>query len=132
MPNSMRTYELVAFTRQTLELNEESDFSRIENRIRSIFTTIANYAYDAVIEPGDTGEIPGDDEEDIRCIIFDEYKKEGQPFQINRTNHGLLLVIEVFPSEIEYAREYGSSKLLDLLKAKGHYPYSDLNREPVV
>jgi hypothetical protein len=40
--------------------------------------------------------------------------------------------MEVFRSEMEYAMEYGSTLLLDKLKAAGHYPYSDLDRGPVV
>jgi hypothetical protein len=33
---------------------------------------------------------------------------------------------------MQYAMDNGGQKLIDLLKKKGHYPYSDMNREPVV
>jgi hypothetical protein len=42
-----------------------------------------------------------------------------------------VLCIEVFPSEMKHAMENGSASLLRKLKAAGHYPYSDLDREPV-
>jgi hypothetical protein len=42
-----------------------------------------------------------------------------------------LAVIEVFRSEMDYARKNGGAKLLHRLKAKGHYPHYDLDREPV-
>jgi hypothetical protein len=45
---------------------------------------------------------------------------------------GLLAIIEVFRSDMEYAQENGGAKLIKRLKSKGHYPYSDLDRDPVV
>jgi hypothetical protein len=33
---------------------------------------------------------------------------------------------------MEYAMNNGSTELFRLFKEKGHYPYSDLAREPVV
>src|SRR5438094_413151 len=44
---------------------------------------------------------------------------------------GLLAVIEVFRSEMDYVRKNGGAKLLQRLKAKDHYPHYDLDREPV-
>jgi hypothetical protein len=41
----------------------------------------------------------------------------------------LLLCIEVFRSEMEYAMKNGSEALFRLLKERGYYhPYSDLDR----
>ena len=33
---------------------------------------------------------------------------------------------------MDYARQNGSDELFKLLKEKGFYPYSDLDREPVI
>ena len=44
---------------------------------------------------------------------------------------GLLAIIEIFRSEMEFAREHGGEELLSQLKEHGHYPYSDLDRDPV-
>ena len=133
-PNRIGTYELIAFTKHTIEKDRDQDceFNKIERRICGIFTSIGNYSYQAKLEPGETCEIPGDKSEENICLIFDEHKKDGQPFEINEKNHGLLLIIEVFRSEMHYAMENGSKQLLDMLKEKEFYPYSDLDRKPVV
>ena len=45
---------------------------------------------------------------------------------------GLLAVIEVFRSEMLYAASTAAANCIELLKSKGHYPYSDLeDRSPV-
>jgi hypothetical protein len=134
VPNRTGTYELIAFTKHPIETTDgpSSPFNRIESRIRKIFTRIANHSYDTRLDPGDTCDIPPDDSDEGFCLVLDEFKSEGNEFVINGRKHGLLLVIEVFRSEMEYAMEKGSNRLLDLLKEKGHYPYSDLDREPVV
>lgn len=63
-----------------------------------------------------------------RCLIFDGYPSypDDEPAEF-----GLLAVIEVFRSEMEYARKNGGARLIKRLKAKGHYPYSDMDREAV-
>jgi hypothetical protein len=40
--------------------------------------------------------------------------------------------MEIFESEMSFARENSSSELFKKLKEKGFYPYSDMDREPVV
>ncbi len=47
-------------------------------------------------------------------------------------SHGLLLRLEVFPSEMRYAVENGSANLLARLKEEGYHPYSNLDRDSVV
>ena len=61
-----------------------------------------------------------------KCLIFDAY---GLP--VAGGGFGMLLVIEVFRSEMDFAREQGGEVLLQRLKDAGHYPYSDLEREAV-
>jgi hypothetical protein len=132
-PNNLGTYELVGFTRHQIDLNEQAStsFNQIDRRMCGIFTRIGNYSSDAVLKPGDTCEVPTDDEEN-RCIIFDHYNPNGIEFKIGDKTHHLLLCLEVFPKEMDYARENGSSRLLSILKEKNCYPYSDLDRQPVV
>ena len=76
-------------------------------------------------------EIP-DNEGPNKCIIFDDYKPDNKDFLIGDTKHGLLLAIEVFRDEMEYAMENGSQELLEKLKEKGYYSYSDLDRPSVI
>lgn len=130
-PNRLGTYELVAFTKEPYAANEVPvAFNLIERRICELFTTIANYSFDAVLNPGETCEVPTGDEEN-RCIIFDNYLPGNKTFNIGNRKHHLLLCIEIFRSEMNFARKKGSAALLSLLKQKGFYPYSDLDRIPV-
>jgi len=132
-PNELGTYEFVAFTKLPYDSSERrsTSFDLIERRICAIFTTIGNYSFQAVLKPGDTCEVPRDDE-DNWCVVFDLYQPEGKEFSIGERKHHLLLCMEIFRSEMEYAIAHGSNSLFEKLKEGGHYPYSDLNREAVV
>lgn len=134
-PNKIGTYELVAFTKikmpDTEEKSDSHPFNKIERRMCGILTTTGFYSYDAVLNPGETCEVPGKEGESNKCLILDQYSPAGRQFQIGDRRHCLLLCIEVFRSEMEYAMAHGSSVVLQKLKEKGHYPYSDLDREPV-
>ncbi|MHC4215723.1 MAG: suppressor of fused domain protein [Planctomycetota bacterium] len=143
--NKMGTYELVTCTRlamppvephevrkQKIKDGTLSDFDIIDSRMCGIMTTIGNYGFHAVIEPGETAELPGEDENEINYLVFDEFDRKGVPFIVEDRKHGLLLCIEVFRSELDYARKSGSAALLAKLKEAGFYPYSDLDRKAVV
>ena len=139
IPNRNGMYELIAFTKHKMNqhvgaFNQDTDnpFEKIERRMCGIFTSIGNYSFQAKLEPKDTCEIPGDDGEENICLVFDEYVREGTEFKINDKVYGLLVCIEVFRSEMEYAMEYRSEELFKRFKDKGYYPYSDLDRQPVV
>jgi hypothetical protein len=131
--NRIGTYELVAFTKLDYNDNEDepTDFNKIERRFCGIFTTIGNYSSQAILNPNETIEVPNETEDNY-CLILDNYKPESKVFKIGERNHHLLLCLEVFRSEMEFARKNGSEKLIQLLKEKGIYPYSDLDRNPVV
>lgn len=131
IPNRLGTYELVAFTKHEMDKTEGSPYSKVERRVCGIFTTIGHYSYEAKLNPGETCEIPRDDDENI-CLIFDEYKKDGVNFIINGKKHNLLLCMEIFRPEMQYAMEHGSAELFKKLKERGYYPYSDLNRDCVI
>ena len=131
-PNPFGTYELVAFTKLPYNSSDKEDtpFDLIERRFCGTFTSIGNYSTQAVLKPKDTCEVPRDDEEN-RYLIFDSYIPENKEFIIGNTKHHLLLCLEIFRSEMEFARQNGGAVLIDLLKQSGHYPYSDLDRQPV-
>lgn len=132
-PNRLGTYELVAFTKEPYNENEQTQtaFNLIERHLCRIFTRVGNYSFQAVLNPNETCEIPVDGKENI-CMIFDNYQPAGKEFRVGDRKHHLLLCLEVFRSEMEFARENGSITLIELLKEKGYYPYSDLDREAVV
>lgn len=132
--NSLGVYEMVAFTRLDIRGATDEDnnpFRIMQGRICSILTAAGRYSYGSIINPGDTCEIPGDEGEQGHCLIFDQYEKSGIVFEIDGKEHCLMLCMEIFKSEMEYAMQHGSAVVLDKLKQTGHYPYSDLKREPV-
>jgi hypothetical protein len=128
-----KTYELIAFTKEKYNEDKNSQFSKIERRICGIFTLIGNYSYEVSLNPKETCEIPGKEKnEETKCLIFDEYINKKRKFMIDNREHTLLICIEVFRSEMKYAMKNGTDKLIKKLKEKGHYPYSDLDRDPVI
>jgi hypothetical protein len=125
------TYELVMFTRHPLSLddsdNQSTPFGRAHHSINAILNCIAPYSAQAKLNPCETCEFPEDmDDVGGKCLIFDAYKSETE-----NADFGLLLIIEIHRSEMEYARENGGKALLAKLKKAGCYPYSDLDRPPV-
>jgi len=102
----------------------------IEQRLRSLFTSIGRFSEEAVLNSGDTAEVPVGEAEPNACILFSAF--EGPtPFRIGPRTHGLLLVTEVFPEEMALAREQGSAELIARLSRAGFFPRSDLDRESV-
>jgi|ERR1044071_173458 hypothetical protein len=135
-PNRIGTYELVAFTKLVMPAQEakpgEADpFNRMERRICGILSALGRYSYEAVLNPEETCEVPGEEGQPNKCLILDEYRKDEASFEIDGKKHCLLLCVEVFRSEMEYAMNQGSACVLEKLREKGCYPYSDLDREPV-
>ncbi|MDJ0851376.1 MAG: suppressor of fused domain protein [Myxococcota bacterium] len=130
LPSPIGTFELVAFTRASYPREGDSGsderFEAATNRLCSIFTSVGRYSFQACLKPGDTCEIPQDDGPNI-CLVFDDFGR----LSIEGREHGLLLCVELFRSEMEFAREQGSAALLERLRGAGHYPYSDLDRQPV-
>ncbi|MCL5273614.1 MAG: suppressor of fused domain protein [Chloroflexi bacterium] len=131
-PSTIGTYELIAFSRRKIIAEcDQAAFQQIERRICSIFTSVGRYSYHAMLQPYETMEVPADEHHQRRCLMIDQYQVPGVDFTIGGHKHGLLLLIEVFQGEMEYAMANGSRLVLDKLREKGYYPYSDLDREPV-
>lgn len=147
IPSSIGTYELVSCTKhkntgttkETLEERKKrieddriTHFEKIHHRMCETMTTLACYSFETMLNPKETCEVPVGDGKDIRCLIFDDFNSDVTAFKIEEKTHGLLLCIEVFRSEMEYAMEHGCEKILAKLKSANAYPYSDLDRDPVV
>jgi hypothetical protein len=132
-PNRLGTYELLAFTKHAYNDSEDTQtpFNLAERKACGILTAIGSFSQQAKLNPGETCEIPNDEGEENTCLVFDLYQPGAETFKIGNRQHHLLLCLQVFRSEMEFARENGSDKLLKLLKDAGHYPYSDLDRQPV-
>lgn len=127
----LEMYELVMFTRHPLSLDDAHDestpFGRAHHTINAILNCIAPYSQQATLNPHDTCEFPAEMETvGGRCLIFDAYDMDEE-----HAEFGLLAIIEIHRSEMEYAREHGGERLLAELRKAGYYPYSDLDRPPV-
>lgn len=130
--DEFRSYELVMFTKHALDMDAALDastpFGHVHASINAILNLIARYSVEATLNPNETCEFPADMAAiGGKCLIFDGYARQSDEFA---DNFGLLAIIEIFPSEMEYARTNGGAELLQRLKARGFYPYSDLDREP--
>lgn len=103
--------------------------------IQSMLNPIARYSSVAVLNPGETVEIPGDDEDEGARgnlhVVLDAFPDAIGEFRILGERCGLLLCIAIYKSECDFARAQSTAKLLERLKAAGVYPYSDLTRRPV-
>jgi hypothetical protein len=133
LPNRYGTYELVAFTKHDYNSSEDTQtpFNLIERKICGLFTSIGFFSRQAVLNPNETCEIPDGEGKENTCLIFDLYQPNNKEFKIGDRRHHLLLCLQVFRSEMEFSRANGSEELLKRLKTAGHYPYSDLDRQPI-
>ncbi|MBR4102891.1 MAG: suppressor of fused domain protein, partial [Thermoguttaceae bacterium] len=128
------------------EKSVESPEEKKRDDLHRVLTNLAFYVCSDGVEVNgyDTLEFPQDfDDKQLagRCFIFDELPAaapvpvptspdERSPLDGKR--FGVLLAIEVFREEMNWAREEGTKKLVERLQAAGAYPFSDLDREPVV
>ncbi|MEM9417451.1 MAG: suppressor of fused domain protein [Planctomycetota bacterium] len=127
-------YELVMFTKHALDLDAAKDdshpFGQAHSQLNRLLNAIARYAAQATLNPNETCEFPADFEHlGGKCLLFDGFT---EPAASKESGVGLMLVLEVHRPEMDYAREQGGAALIEKLKSAGHYPYSDLDREPVV
>ena len=98
--------------------------------VQSILNAVAHYSAQANLNPNETCEFPADMQGvGGKCLIFDS---AGQHSDERVKCFGLLTVIEIFRPEMHFAMEHEGRLLIEKLKAAGHYPYSDLDRELVV
>lgn len=134
MPNRLGTYELVAFTKYDYNQSDDHQtlFNPIERRACGFLTQIGLYSFQAILNPKETIEITNGKNEENTYLIFDLYNPHDKKFLIGNREHHLLLCMQLFKREMDYARQNGSEELFKILKEKGIYPYSDLDREPAV
>lgn len=128
-----RSYELVMFTRESLDLDVALDpttsFGKAHRVMRSMLNVVARYSSHARLNPRETCEFPPDVEHiGGRCLIFDKFAVHSDEMV---QEFGLLAMIEVFRSEMDFARKRGGASLIKRLKSKSIWPYSDLDRKPV-
>lgn len=133
--DAFRTYELVMFTRHVIDidqaLDETTPFGQAHTKINAVLNLVARFSEQATLNPGETCEFPADFE-DVggKCFVFEALPVPSEQEDASE-GFGLLAVIEVFRTELEFALEEGGEVLLERLRLSGHFPYSDLDRDPV-
>jgi len=125
------TYELVMFKRHATSLDDIKDestpFGRAHHAMNAILNCVGPYSEEATLNPHETCEFPeGMEIVGGKCLIFDAYGFDG-----DHAGFGLLAIIEIHRSEMDYARRRGGKKLIAKLKKAGYYPYSDMERPAV-
>ena len=127
-------YEIAMFTRHQCNLDEAKDkdtaFGKVHSNINSILNVMAPYSASTTLNPNETCEFPADmGSVGGKCLILDSY---GSRSDETVKNFAVMVIIEIFRKEMDFARANGGVVLIDQLKLAGHYPYSDLDRDPVV
>lgn len=126
-PGKRGHFELVACLPPKKTMSDKRGMSLING----LLNPTAMYAFEVPLNPGETAEIPSDDG-GTTAMLLDLFGPLREPLCVGKEEFHLLLCMAIHPTELEYARKRGTSKLIGLLKQHGAYPYSDLSRKPVV
>lgn len=128
-----RKFELVMFTRETLELahveHDETPFGKVHSHYRSILNPLARHALQSKLNPYEIVQLPegiaGRKKTYLICVPY-KFSEHGI------ADFGLLAIMEIFYSEMEYAKRRGGESLIRLLEERAYYPYADMDRHPVI
>ena len=134
IPHETGPYELVAFTQYPMgdpEVEDEPFFEPMV-RLRHIMTGLGRYSLQAKLKPYDTCEIPAEEGGANHCLILAPWPEEDVVMEILEKDYSLMLIVEVFPDELDFARQFGTRELIEMLEARGFWPYSDLERRTVI
>jgi len=128
--NTYKKYEFVMFTKHEINLDDtknlDTDFGKTHNIFAQILNSISRYSEQATLNPNETCEFPQDFEGiGGKCLLFIDYA------QSTNKSFGMMLIMEVFRSEMEFARTNGTAQLIQIFKKQGVYPYSDIQRDKV-
>lgn len=95
----------------------------------NVISRLAPYTQEAYIGAGESMDIdtatPADSR--IKALIFDTYAT----FVLFGEQYELRLCIGITRPELQFKMQHGPEKLLDLLKRRGVYPFTDLERDSV-
>ncbi|MCU0723651.1 MAG: suppressor of fused domain protein [Planctomycetes bacterium] len=133
-------YEIVMCTKRPLDLDSvknpekpEGSFARAHDGINRVLNLVARYSAGAKLNPFETVEFPADMEHvGGKCLILHDLSKPLKDETTGGRSFGLMLIMEIHRSEMEYAMRQRGQALIALLQEHGVYPFSDLDREPVV
>jgi hypothetical protein len=121
IPCSLWRYELMICTKEP------------SHQAPRLISQLASYTCEAVLEPGDTMDIPSYfKDSSIRGLYFTLLGNGKTHFELLGEKYGLLLCIGITDDELEYKLEHGSEMFLNLLKEHGVFPYTNLQRASVL
>jgi hypothetical protein len=133
-------YELVMCAKSAIDLASAAEevppkgsFGHEQREIHGMLNILGRYAPQAKLNPYDTLEFPAEMQGvGGKCLIIDALC---EPFADEKTKakkFGLMLVMEIHRDEMEYAMKQRGKELIAKLKAKGHYPFTGIERESVL
>jgi len=120
LPSSLGNYELMVCVREELP------------RAADMISRLARYTCEAELEAGETMDLPDFFSESvIKALLFAHPADQPVQFEFLGTQYGLLLCIGITAEELAFRRANGSDALLAVLKQRGVFPYTVLQRESV-
>lgn len=133
-----KSFELCMFSPVEFNLDlagdQETSMGMAHQRMKATLNALAVYASSASLNVNDTLEFPVDFDENLggQCYLISALSKNGKSLWIDKQEFGLLVAINIHRSEMNYARENGALSLVAKLQESGLFPYSSLERQPVV
>lgn len=97
----------------------------------NIISDIARYSIRSRIDPGDTATLGYEQTGWPEAILFTTPEPEVSQFSVLGKKYGLLLCIGISSSELSFAQNTSSAKLLRKLKSGGVFPFTNPRRRPV-
>jgi len=120
LPSSLGNYELMVCFREE------------HSRGADLISRLARYTCEAKLEAGATMDLPDFFRGSvIKALLFAHPSDKPVQFELLGQRCGLLLCIGITAEELAIRRASGSDALLALLKQRGVFPYTDLQRKSV-
>lgn len=142
--NYFDAYELVMCVRHPISFDQydvvnnvgntvKGTFNREHAEVNAILNVIARYSSEAKLNPYETIEFPENfDVIGGKCMILDCFSEPYIDAKTNFKKFGLMLLMEIHRAEMEYAMQQKGKELLQLLKEKGIYPFTGIDRDLVI
>ena len=94
-----------------------------------LISSLSYYTLDSSINSGETMSIGNYalPENTVKAIIFDKYAT----FRIGLKKYGLMLIMGITEDELEWKKQNSGTKLIEKLKEKNIYPFTDLKRRSI-
>lgn len=133
-------YELVMCIKYPIDLDSthtenplKGTFAYEHKYMSRILNGIARYSSEAKLNPYETIEFPENfDVIGGKCMILDCFSEPYIDAKTNYKKFGLMLLMEIHRTEMEFAMQQKGRELLQLFKEKGIYPFTGIDRDPVI